>query len=1069
MNEKYALNRDSIEVYSLSNYGKQIKYPLNSCNCQYSICTFDCDCFCHKQKIDYYKKNNNTIEQTFDFINKYKKTRNASANNKNIDYTNNFTKNKKLEFSKSMDKILRNNDPKPNYIYNHKKNESKSFAYINKEISQFKDKMNKDKEYLNNIQNKLFNPSDKTETIKTNFSIYYNDSLNDKKNRKKSFSLSNRIYGYKSTANMNQNKKYEVNDYYTEKRKIKNFIINKNKFIDNNILYKKNLNNLHKEKDNNISNDIINHYSKRQGSLLSINNKNTIINNFLLNNNGINNNYEKNNFIDNIESKHIKESLSGNISKNNKDNEYIKYPIKKNIENKQNDYSNMKFLTIQVKNDKVQLKGKGINNNNIENNINYNSKNNIKNFINKTLIDNEVNNYNLPNSEKSKIKKDIIRYQIKKYDEFVNEIIYENNKENTKEDNNNKRRKITLNDIGLFSNYDIIKTKYDKDKSEDNEITNSINNKDIIQKGNEMNNKDNSKEIHNIEIKEQNNTQNSKTPIIIKEESKFNDLINKNNVSSKMESFHSLNNSKEHIFNYESKNNINNLKQISSFSINIEKKEDKNKTLLIDNLKKKILELENQLNIAYSKIKDLSNIILDIKNKNKKLFIEKIISFNYITMQNHIIKLDKRNLNNNIERKKRSLKLSDEELIIHLPQFSIENCSLNHANTTIENDLYNCSSFDNSKSKNIFFKKLASKTNNQNFYKNKNSSFVKNSIKYTKNILFNRSNNKEEIKNNISNINDNFVKDIKINEKIIYTIYPSEKTINILFFEPDTKKFSLQKFVDNNNFEEIYLNNLKLNKNSKDKKYNNGNVFLYNEGYLYAVTGKNYDMFFKFDPYKKEINKLSNLQYNHSNGNLIFYDQRIFCLSGDYNKKVECYIESKNEWIEIPEMQSERSFFSSCIIQEQYLFVLFGYNNISKQYLNSIEYIDLLCENAKWKYLYYDNNNISLFLIGALGINYDDKNIIVFGGYDGNIKKDNNYFYQINLKKNFDEENNKINNDNLSNISKVNLDNKNCFLYKGFNIYCDEKNNTIITSIDNELNLNIINLNTFSHEIYKFY
>ena len=369
-------------------------------------------------------------------------------------------------------------------------------------------------------------------------------------------------------------------------------------------------------------------------------------------------------------------------------------------------------------------------------------------------------------------------------------------------------------------------------------------------------------------------------------------------------------------------------------------------------------------------------------------------------MQNHIIKLDKRNLNNNIERKKRSLKLSDEELIIHLPQFSIENCSLNHANTTIENDLYNCSSFDNSKSKNIFFKKLASKTNNQNFYKNKNSSFVKNSIKFTKNILFNRSNNKEEIKNNISNINNNFLKNIKINEKIIYTIYPSEKTINILFFEPDTKKFSLQKFVDNNNFEEIYLNNLKLNKNSKDKKYNNGNVFLYNEGYLYVVTGKNYDMFFKFDPYKKEINKLSNLQYNHSNGNLIFYDQRIFCLSGDFNKKVECFIESKNEWIEIPEMLSERSFFSSCIIKEQYLFVFFGYNNISKQYLNSIEFIDLLCENAKWKYLYFENNdNLSLFLIGTLGINYDNKKIIIFGGYDDKIKKGNNCFYQLNLKK----------------------------------------------------------------------
>ena len=202
-----------------------------------------------------------------------------------------------------------------------------------------------------------------------------------------------------------------------------------------------------------------------------------------------------------------------------------------------------------------------------------------------------------------------------------------------------------------------------------------------------------------------------------------------------------------------------------------------------------------------------------------------------------------------------------------------------------------------------------------------------------------------------------------------------------------------------------------------------------------------------------------------------------------FAKKVECYIESKDEWIEIPEMIIERSNFSTCIIKEQYLFALFGYNNINKQYLNSIEFIDLLCENAQWKCLYYENiNNSSLLLAGALSINN------TFGGYDGNEKKYNKYFYQINLKKNFDEENYDISDEKLSEIIRIensknynNLDIDNnqdlsgnkmknidfCF-NMGYNRYYGENENLIYIAFDKEFNAHMINAESFSHEIFNF-
>ena len=1070
MKNNIALNQDILDIYPSLNYENRIKYPFNSCNCQYSLCDNNCNCFCHIQTLNNHKKSTKTIEQTFDLINNYRNKRNTTVfdNIKNV-YSAAQRNDIKLEYNKSADKVLNSNlyEDKLFYNYNNKKvEENKSLTKINNEINQFKDKMNKDKEYLNNIQNKIFNTE--IDKYSSNMSsIHYNDTINESsiKNRKRAFSLSNKmneVCGYKNELyhKNNNNLDYELNDYYTEKKKIRNAIMNNN-FIEDEIIHKKEFNSIQQDKvddyfKNKNRNFMIPPPRRNSSFLPNHSNKNKYILNISNNN--------KHNYCDN------NEKLVSQFGYNN--NQRCKNPEKKETYN-----SNMKYLTIQVKDDKVQLKDKGIKLNdyiypNYCNTINYNNnRKDFRNYINKSLIDNKINVYNFSN-EKTKIKKDLIKYQIKKYNPFIDKVINENNKENSINNMNNKRKNIELNNADLLPNYETIKSKYEINKNNFNTLSNSFINKTITKSKSEVYYQENKKDEESILII-------SPTDI---NDNNNEEMKPKNNKYSKSNSISSYLETKNSFYN---NNCNNNFKTISTFSINIEKKEENSKDLLIQNLKQKIFELESELNEANSKLENLSKIIEELKNKNKVLYIDKIDSFNYITIQNHIIKLNNRNLSMNIKKNKKQ-NINNDELIIHFPKrSSLGKSPKKFVNSFTENEQFSYSSFDNYKNMNIYFRKITTTVNDQKIHKAKPISLTKNSIRYNKNILLSKlnikkdeSNNNKYI-NNKNNSNTNLIKDMKMNEKIIYTIYSSKDNINMLFFDPETKKFSFQNFKDDVKFKPEFLNNLKTtNKNNiniSDIKCNDGNIFLYNEGYLYAVVGNNYDMFYKLDSYNKEIFKLSKLKYNHSNGYLIFYDQRIFCMSGDYNKKVECYIEQKNQWIDIPEMLTERSNFSCCIIKEQYLFALFGYNNISKQYLNSIEYIDLLCENSKWRYLYYENNNnLSMFLKGAFGINYNDKAILIFGGYNGQTRKGNNFYYQINLKKNFDEENYEVNDENLSNITKLNLEakindnNKFYFSFNGFNKFYDENNNILLTFFDDEFHSHIINLNSFSHEIYSF-
>ena len=119
MNNKIALIKNSSEIYSPSQYLNMLNYPFNSCNCHYSTCSYNCDCFCH-YKSHSYKQYNCTLEQkTFDLINDYCKTRNTDiiTNYNNIIYSNQQRKNKKIEFSKSLEKKIKPYEYQINYTF----------------------------------------------------------------------------------------------------------------------------------------------------------------------------------------------------------------------------------------------------------------------------------------------------------------------------------------------------------------------------------------------------------------------------------------------------------------------------------------------------------------------------------------------------------------------------------------------------------------------------------------------------------------------------------------------------------------------------------------------------------------------------------------------------------------------------------------------------------------------------------------------------------------------------------------------------------------------------------------
>jgi len=325
-------------------------------------------------------------------------------------------------------------------------------------------------------------------------------------------------------------------------------------------------------------------------------------------------------------------------------------------------------------------------------------------------------------------------------------------------------------------------------------------------------------------------------------------------------------------------------------------------------------------------------------------------------------------------------------------------------------------------------------------------------------------------------------KNIEISSQTIFTLYIFLNKIYILCFDFKNRKFSLRDFSDNDDFDKNFKLSLKSKNNTNTFNKLGPNLFLSKSPYLYIITGKNCDMLYVYDSNKKSIYKLCKLKNNHSNGSLIdfdFYNNSLLCISGDFNKKVELYSPSKNGWNNfLSETLIERSNCSYCILKQRYIFLIFGKNYPTNEYLNTIEFYDLNCnKNNKlggWKYLNYKNKNslIKMNICNGCGINYNDKKIILFGGYNGLENKDEDCFTQII----FNKTNSENNGDGViverTNRKLKDIDKNKKYYFNGGNILIKNdqniKNNIIpfFACFDSKFNCHVIQISNLVHDVY---
>ena len=522
--------------------------------------------------------------------------------------------------------------------------------------------------------------------------------------------------------------------------------------------------------------------------------------------------------------------------------------------------------------------------------------------------------------------------------------------------------------------------------------------------------------------------------------------------------------------------NVNNNKiylKISRFNLIIKGNENEMKMSNYENEKlikiyeKEIQRLNKKLIEANEKIKEYMKLLInsqsevyilkDKLNKEKK----EIYKNNKNNKIKSKIKYIKQDDNNNIIGRNQNsflIKLPDSFITFKENNETIQNekknnfrknSVINNHNNSINNLIEIHSKKNNIINSEIYTKKISKKPKRSNSQPNINKLDI-DLIEKHKTEIYNESNflNSTKIKKKISN-------------KLAYIIYPyDKKRKNILYFDIENKQFSKSNYIDFENFNKNYLNSFR-----NDESENNS-IFLMYKNNLYIVTGGNTDIFYVFNSQKNIIKKICNLKNNHANGVLIKFKNKLFCLSGKYNKKVEIYSELKKEWNELSEMNIERSFFSACIINDAYLFCLFGYNTPTNKYLDSIEYYNINNEENGWKYLRYKNPYLlRMNICGFICINFNN-NIIIFGGINGIQQNPVKKFYKIIFDKDF--ENNSFIED--INMTPQDIDKNKCYYFQnGIGQIEDENNNIYYTAFDNNYNLHIIKLtNRIEHEIYYF-
>ena len=954
-----------------------------------------------------------------------------------------------LSYKYNRDEFFKN-------LYGSKIYESNIINNIFKQYMKKRDEINNSKNAIKNI---ILNGNEKDKNEKS-LTI---DELKKKRNKEKFLKKS-----------LSHNKKHRIieNEKFTSNLNLTKSPLNlKSNFgnAKNNNDNKKDKEN-HNCKSNNKNNKEINNMSKNKSNIKSISKK------------------EKNNKAKTPNSRTLKEKKSNQKlirPKTYKTLELMKYQLmnelnlKKNIENKKivdkkekNKNNIDSFNNIRLINDNI-LKEEKKSLYQLNNDKNH-SGNSQKNKNNQSKITDNIPSIfdSLENHKKEKqnIYKDegIINLQYQSCDKIKEIKINEDNFNN---DNDN-----IINNVNTNNNI-------------------MIENSKIIIKKKNINSNDNLKNNQLIKQNQNENKYFNKLKLELKENKEL--KINKNE-NNKIKTNKKLDDSYENIQNPQIKIEENNSEE-SSIELDVEPK-----YYLTNNINNPIFNFDEELLIQRKLKKDKNNQQIRIEqNKDnteskgdylKNNSNNKIGNESFISLSNSNIILTcktQKEFNRKNEKKLSSITLVDQKN----SEFMSEK-TLNEIQLTV-NDLETPTpdKFNYLKKQNdIFYNKIyLTMSPKKNIYNPGNEQFFNEKCENNKNNSFNiqkYSINKKRIQNSndekiISKSYDDYkypLNDIKFdyNDKNI-EYFTKEKKLsslgyfkyNIIYNFNEVIKFSLSSSNITKYFSDIYLYSIfdekriivfnKITKtflinefidlsNSKFKQnyISNGSLLLNTNDSLYIVTGNNFDMLYKYDPYKNIMRLLGKFKNNHIYGGLLINSNIIYCLTGNFNNKVEQFNIKEKKVIENKEnMKVERSEASYIILNKKYIFSFFGFNVNENKYINSIEFTELN-SNMNWEFINILNNinNCILELKGHCIINYNKNNhFLILGGYNGE-KNPNEYIIKceinindiqiciLNLEKKFETLINKkaflfsyfYENDNLSNEKYI-FDRKNNIHY----------------------------------------
>ena len=633
--------------------------------------------------------------------------------------------------------------------------------------------------------------------------------------------------------------------------------------------------------------------------------------------------------------------------------------------------------------------------------INY-----LKEHLNSSYYaNNEINNKNLLLMEKSKslneeIKQNFILYE--KLKKAINQRINQNNDYKNKYEKflEQKRNESQDNKLNLEEKIKELKLQnllINKENQSAEEILLNLKKTiEILEKK-----KLNKKKEKEDKIKELNEAKNDINKLKLNLEKITKDLYTKNiKLEEKKKSM-------IYIINYNDNNN-NNINLNDKVPNELLYKEiDKMKTI-IENQKLLLNKIKDNQNDIKEKINEQKNIINKNKNndnnKYKELLIKEKRKNKELLM--NLIKSNKEakdltTVHNQIKNKyeEEINKIKDEiEKLLKNKKIEKDNLDYNVVLNQLLEEQKNLKMFNKEFKDKLLIKKaiedkIAFMEKENEKLKNKlNNSEPNNNIKYNNKINVEISENEEDKNENKENKEDEDNKivpenqgEIKLNKKTsnkdssIYTITDKGK---LFIYNIPNKKFTTAntKSIENwDKFIKIFLLNYE------------GSLLLNTFKGLYILIGDLFSDLYYYSQENNEISKKITFNYSHKYGGMMISpdQQYLIVLGGCDTREVELLNLENNEIEELPNLLSDRINSSYSFIGDNLLYVFFGENN------NTIEYLDLNDEKKEWKNVDYSNNEIEIDNIyGHISIPVNENEIIIVGG------KNNHKMLMFNVKEN---------------------------------------------------------------------